>query len=197
MQKTGREGSALKSPAAWIRFLGIIVGGTGADLLSKSWAQGAYNTQPPFKQARYLEPYFLDQIEFIWQPNRGAVFGMGQGRIAFFIIFTLGAIGLLTWLFADSRRKQYCLQSLLALILAGALGNLYDRIKYEHVRDFLRFTIRADWAPWRDDAGHFWPYVFNVADIFITVGVVGLMVVWVSAMIRHRRGRSSEKAENT
>ena len=104
--------------------------------------------------------------------------------------------GLLTWLFADSRKSQYCLQGFLALILAGALGNLYDRLKYEHVRDFLRFTVGADWPPWSGDTGLFWPYVFNVADIFITVGVIGLFVVWISAMIRHGRGRPSAKAES-
>lgn len=197
MQETTREGSALRSPAAWARFLAVVALGAAADLLSKWWAQDASATEPPFKHVRHLEHYFLNQIKFVWEENPGAVFGMGQGRITFFIIFTLGAIALLTWLFADSRRGQYCLQGFLALILAGALGNLYDRLKYEHVRDFLRFTVGADWPPWSGDTGLFWPYVFNVADIFITVGVVGLFVVWISAMIRHGRGRSSAKAEST
>ncbi len=199
MQKKRREGAALRSPAAWIRFLAIIVAGTAADLLSKAWAQGAVSPNSPTRwSAKRLLDFqsWLPGIEFIWQPNPGAVFGMGQGRTVFLIVFTIGALALLTWLFVDSRKRQYWLQSFLAMILAGALGNLYDRLKYEHVRDFLRFTIRADWPFWSGDTGYFWPYVFNVADVFISIGVVGLFVVWIAAMIRHRRHQTAEKARS-
>ncbi|NIA21179.1 MAG: hypothetical protein GWP05_04220 [Anaerolineaceae bacterium] len=199
MQKKRREGAALRSPAAWIRFLAIIALGTAADLLSKAWAEGAVNPASPTRWSaeRLLDfQRYFPGLEFIWQKNPGMVFGMGQGRITFLIIFTLGAIGLLTWLFADSRKRQYWLQSFLAMILAGALGNLYDRLKYEHVRDSLRFTIRADWPFWSGDTGYFWPYVFNVADIFISIGVVGLFVVWIGAMIHQRRRQTAEKAES-
>ena len=54
---------------------------------------------------------------------------------------------------------------LLALIIGGSLGNLFDRIYYYAVPDFIDFHV-----------GNFHWFVFNVADIFITVGIIGLML---------------------
>jgi signal peptidase II len=57
------------------------------------------------------------------------------------------------------------LQGALALVLAGALGNLYDRVRFGYVIDFLEFHAR----------GYFWPS-FNVADTSISIGV--MLLVW-------------------
>ena len=57
------------------------------------------------------------------------------------------------------------LQGALALVLAGALGNLYDRIRFGYVIDFLEFHVR----------GYYWPS-FNVADTSITIGVI--LLAW-------------------
>ena len=67
------------------------------------------------------------------------------------------------------------LQSGLALILAGALGNLYDRLSYGYVIDFLYFHAGE----------YYWP-AFNLADSAITVGVACLLVVVVQDEIRAR-----------
>jgi signal peptidase II len=61
--------------------------------------------------------------------------------------------------------RNRLLQGALALVLAGALGNLYDRIRYGYVIDFLEFHAR----------GYFWPS-FNVADTSISIGV--MLLVW-------------------
>ena len=53
---------------------------------------------------------------------------------------------------------------LIAIILGGSLGNLFDRIYYYAVPDFIDFHI-----------GNFHWFVFNIADIFITVGIIGLI----------------------
>ena len=55
---------------------------------------------------------------------------------------------------------------LVALIIGGSLGNLFDRIYYYAVPDFIDFHI-----------GNFHWFIFNVADIFITVGIIGLILV--------------------
>ena len=55
---------------------------------------------------------------------------------------------------------------LIALILGGSLGNLFDRIYYYAVPDFIDLHI-----------GQYHWFVFNVADIFITVGIIGLLFV--------------------
>ena len=53
---------------------------------------------------------------------------------------------------------------LIAIILGGSIGNLFDRIYYYAVPDFIDFHI-----------GNFHWFVFNIADIFITVGIIGLI----------------------
>ena len=55
---------------------------------------------------------------------------------------------------------------LIALIIGGSLGNLYDRIKFYAVPDFIDIHV-----------GDFHWFIFNVADIFITLGIIGLIVV--------------------
>ena len=55
---------------------------------------------------------------------------------------------------------------LVALIIGGSLGNLFDRIYYYAVPDFIDFHI-----------GNFHWFIFNVADIFITVGIIGLILL--------------------
>ena len=55
---------------------------------------------------------------------------------------------------------------LFAIIIGGSLGNLFDRIYYYAVPDFIDIHI-----------GNFHWFIFNVADIFITVGIIGLMVL--------------------
>jgi len=59
---------------------------------------------------------------------------------------------------------------LLLLIIGGALGNLYDRIRYNGVLDFIDFHV-----------GNFHWFIFNVSDIFITVGVIGMILLELTA----------------
>ena len=56
--------------------------------------------------------------------------------------------------------------TLIALIIGGALGNLFDRIYYYAVPDFIDLHL-----------GNYHWFIFNVADIFITVGIIGLILV--------------------
>ena len=58
---------------------------------------------------------------------------------------------------------------LLALIIGGALGNLFDRIYYHAVPDFIDLHIE----------NYHW-FIFNVADIFITLGIIGLLIVEIT-----------------
>ena len=58
----------------------------------------------------------------------------------------------------------------LLMILGGALGNIYDRIFYRAVPDFIDFHI-----------GNFHWFIFNVADIFITLGVIFMIIIEITA----------------
>jgi signal peptidase II len=99
--------------------------------------------------------------------NRGAAFSLladasGWQRPAF-VAVALAAVALILWLLArHSGDRLFCLA--LALILGGALGNLWDRATLGHVVDFLDFHA----------GGYHWP-AFNVADSAITVGAALLI----------------------
>lgn len=77
------------------------------------------------------------------------------------IIFIVN-LGLIYFLFKSKNVYAY----LIAIILGGSLGNLFDRMYYYAVPDFIDLHI-----------GNFHWFIFNVADIFITVGIIGLIFV--------------------
>ena len=106
---------------------------------------------------------FLD-IHLIW--NEGIAFGLFALRdnlynILTCVIFCIILI-IIYILFKSTGFKRYSL----IFILGGALGNLYDRIYYKAVPDFIDFHV-----------GEFHWFIFNIADIFITVGILLLLIV--------------------
>jgi signal peptidase II len=103
--------------------------------------------------------------------NPGAAFGFLAGaspafRYVFFLAVTVAAIALILRYLRTTRIEDLSLVFSLALILAGAVGNLIDRVRFGEVVDFLDVYI----------VGYHWP-AFNVADSAITVGAAILIVV--------------------
>ena len=95
--------------------------------------------------------------------NRGAAFGLFQNNQWIFIVVALIAsiIGLY---FLHSNKISSKLGKLsVVLIIAGALGNLIDRIRLDYVVDYFDFVF-------------IWNYVFNLADCFIVVGTILLCI---------------------
>jgi len=93
------------------------------------------------------------------------------------------AIVFLCYLFLSSGRQRFY-QLLLGMLLAGVLGNLYDRAVYGHVRDMISALPGIFWPDWiaRMLPGHLanssvFPWIFNVADSLLCVGVF-LMIVY-------------------
>ena len=102
--------------------------------------------------------------------NTGVAFGIlnafSSPAKVFFLCLVAGIAAVVVIIYSlrnDPRNKL--LQGALALVLAGALGNLYDRIRLGYVIDFLEFHAR----------GYYWPS-FNVADTSITIGV--MLLAW-------------------
>jgi len=89
--------------------------------------------------------------------NRGAAFGILKGQAPLFILTSLFAIALIYTEIRKGESRSFCYRLSMSLILAGALGNLIDRVYLGHVVDFIDFRI--------------WP-VFNVADSAITIGAI-------------------------
>lgn len=119
--------SSLTHLPSWLRFLGVGVAGLALDLWSKDWAFSTLTWQ----DSRVVVPHLL---EFQTMLNPGALFGIGNGRTTLFLIASVFALVLVGWMFAQTRRQKWLLQIALGGILAGALGNMYDRINVRLIR---------------------------------------------------------------
>jgi signal peptidase II len=111
--------------------------------------------------ARSVVPDFFNLVNVT---NDGAAFGSFKGNNAFFVIISVLALVVVTVLLLRSHRADPWRDISLALLLAGILGNLTDRLVYGHVIDFLLFNLHVRYAdPWP---------AFNVADSCISIAVV-------------------------
>ena len=114
----------------------------------------------PF-DARIVIPDFFTLVNVI---NTGAAFGTFKGNNTFFVGISILALVVVTVLLVRSHRGDLWRDISLALLLAGILGNLTDRLLYGHVIDFLLFNLHVRYAdPWP---------AFNVADSCISIAVV-------------------------
>jgi signal peptidase II len=111
------------------------------------------------------------KFELVSWGNTGTIWGLFQdGTIVLMVLRCVAVVGLF-WFLRQTARAARLQQFVLSLILAGAIGNLYDNFMRDDrsVRDFLRFS--GTW-PWE------WSFpAFNVADSCITVGAIGLFVL--------------------
>src|SRR5262245_36787508 len=112
------------------------------------------------------EPRVLisDFFSLVNVTNTGAAFGSFRGNNTFFIVISLVALVIVLGLLLLTRAPDRWRDVSLALLLAGILGNLTDRLLYGHVIDFLLFDLHVPYA-------HPWP-AFNVADSCISIAVV-------------------------
>ena len=103
-------------------------------------------------------------LSFVHFQNPGAAFSFlsdqGGWQRYFLIVISLLAVIYIPWLINQYKKNMFIVIGLL-LILGGAIGNLYDRISYGYVIDFIYFHI----------AEFYWP-AFNVADSAISIGVL-------------------------
>ncbi|MAJ47000.1 MAG: hypothetical protein CBC35_07010 [Planctomycetes bacterium TMED75] len=185
---------AWKSPLAWLTLLLITFLGLGLDLWSKHWAfenvaplpvvldrdeiLADPDWRPPFHEGLVVLPFGL--LDFDLVMNHGAVFGIGQQRRSIFIVFTLLAVVVATSIFAFwTSSRSHWVHVGIGLILAGGLGNLYDRIAFGAVRDFLHMTpkwnLPFSWS-WPNGSTELFPWVFNVADMLLLAGM-GILII--------------------
>jgi len=155
-----------------LRWWILVIAWVALDLGTKALMSQALTYATPVE----VLPFF----NFTLLHNTGAAFSFlaghpGWQRWLFAAIAVGATIGLTVWM-SRLRRDEKFLAACLALIIGGALGNLYDRLVHGYVVDFLSFHA----------AGWYYP-AFNVADIGITIGAIGL--IWESIFGERRRAR--------
>ncbi len=152
------SGSAPRTALRWLWLSGAVI---GLDRLTKLLAQA------------HLDPYapvpLAPSLNLTLAYNTGAAFSFlrdagGWQRWLFVALALAAAVLILQWLRQLDAGRAW-LACALALVLGGALGNLWDRLMLGHVVDFIDVYLGA----WH------WP-VFNVADSALTAGAVMILV---------------------
>ena len=130
------------------------------DQMTKLMAIHGLMNQQPF--------VILDGIfELHYLENRGAAFGILQGKKAFFIIFTILVLAFIAYIYLKripDEKKFRLLDGICILFFAGALGNFIDRVFRNYVVDFFYFKL-IDFP------------IFNVADIYVTVAAFAMIIL--------------------
>jgi signal peptidase II len=157
-------------------FWTIALGGATFDLVTKAIAFASIG-EPPFARPK---PLIDGVLELRTSFNPGALWGIGRGwrhsSLIFALLSVVAAIAICYWLFVRGAAASRRLTAALALIMAGALGNCYDRLVLGHVRDFVHFHV--------DSISFDFP-IFNFADNMLVVGAAILMLLALAP--EHRR----------
>ena len=213
VSRTGATRKAYASARAIAFFLTVTAGGLATDLLSKHYVFHSLLTDPQAAQRLELARRgnqnadirdllsvcsrdVCPGVRFTLSTNPGVVFGLRVHRLAVNIA-TVGAMVLVLAMFGSSDRRSAFTHLAMAFILGGAMGNLHDRLLAEvrlplagvepirhQVRDFI-------------DLGQLhYPYIFNVADALLVIGVAILVLHWVIPPGRAAKQPSRGKAGN-
>ena len=200
---------AIRSPAAVLLFLAAAALGLAADLLSKHYVFGSLLNSPALRRQLeglraeapglspedvlhdaairpYVQRDVFPGVRLTLSTNPGVVFGLPVPR-TLVAAATVAAFVLIGFLFATSDSGLRSVHLALAFILAGAIGNLYDRLLGQVVLPGVG-SIRHQVRDFIDCRQLYYPWVFNVADILLVVGVALLMLHWWLA----RRSRTTK-----
>jgi signal peptidase II len=167
--------STWKTGFRWLLLGMLLLGGCRADQATKAWARGTFQDTPVTVLPQVLELRYAE--------NRAIAFSMfhqlpDRSRIP--LVFGLSGLAFLALVSLIWRMRRQGAARLfpLVLILAGALGNLQDRLSNGYVVDFVH-------VHWRDR----WSFaIFNLADSLITVGTALLLIDF---LFRRETGKAS------
>jgi signal peptidase II len=135
----------------WISLAAIVAAAVTADQVTKEVVARALAVG---EEVQIAGPFSIHHVH-----NSGIAFGFFSSATSIVIVVTAIAVGWMLLFFSRSGARHPVLPVALGLVLGGSLGNLLDRVRLGYVTDFLDFR--------------FWP-AFNLADVFIVVGVAAL-----------------------
>jgi signal peptidase II len=153
----------------WLVFIGLAALVLVADQLSKLWIDANFDQASvhPLPGQPEPTPVIDGFVRIAKSYNSGGIFGLfGDSAVVLAIASTVVIALIFVYQWREGTHGSWLLTVALGLLLGGALGNFIDRIRYEHVIDFVDMGI-GDWR---------W-YTFNVADSAISLALLGLIVL--------------------
>lgn len=167
----------MKKYLPYIIMISIVVGGLVLDLVTKSVFA---NILEYGKETIVVIPNLL---EFVYVENDGAAYGMLGGYTWLLVVMTLlFIIGFIVY-FVLAKDKNIWFVISVGSIVSGAIGNLIDRLWFNFVRDFISIE--------------FFSFVFNFADMFITIGVICYIIYTIIQTVKEAKEKKEKSADET
>lgn len=166
----------MKKSTSYIIISAIIVLGIILDLVSKSLFAKYFSSHI---EAIVVIPNFF---EFVFVKNTGAAYGMfGGNTIILSIVSILFIVAFVIFdIYNHSNNWWYILG--IGFIISGAIGNLVDRLFLGYVRDFISLRLFS--------------FVFNLADLFITVGVICFAIYLIISTAKDKKEKNIGVEDN-
>lgn len=146
------------------------------DQLLKVWALQALSGSPSIMVIPGL-------LQFTYVENRGAAFGIFQGRVGLLSLFTLAVIIAAIVMLVRGKLRHPLLMWSVGLIIAGGIGNLIDRVFRSFVVDYIDISPLFNFP------------VFNFADCCVVVGTVMLAIYMLLIDRREKTGKAQASGE--
>jgi len=166
----------MKKKTSYIVILIIFVISIVLDLVTKVLIQNYFEAGND--SIHVIKGFF----EITYLKNTGAAFGMfGDSTLALTIVsIVFVALFVLYDIFCHSNSIWYSMG--ISLIVGGAIGNMIDRIFLGYVRDFISIKLFS--------------FVFNLADLFITVGVIAFVIHFIISTIKETKDKKNNAMDN-
>lgn len=166
----------IKKSTSYIIIGLIIVVGIVLDLVSKHFFASYFEYT---SESIVVIPNFF---EFTFLKNTGAAYGMfGDSTLGLTIVSIVFIIAFVVFdIFNHKNDLLYAFG--IGLIISGAIGNLVDRIFLGYVRDFVSIKLFS--------------FVFNLADLFITAGVICFLIYMIISMIKEKRNSGKNEVDS-
>lgn len=155
----------------WLAFVGLAAVVIIADQVSKIWVDANFEraSTHPLPGQPQPTPIIDGFVRIAKNYNEGGIFGLfGNSALILALASTVVIAMIVVYQWREGTRGPWLLTLALGLLLGGALGNFIDRIRYQHVIDFVDMGI-GDWR---------W-YTFNVADAAISTALLVLVLLSV------------------
>jgi len=165
-------------PNRYLLFALPAVVGCAADLATKAWFFAS-----PTLRAGNIDWLWTGHVGIQLSWNEGALFGIGQGQVWLFVALSLAAaVAIPIWLFWFGAARDAWLTIALGCVMAGVLGNLYDRVGLHgevwpapHPNAGEQIYAVRDWILWQWNDRWRWPN-FNIADSLLVSGAAILLL---------------------